>query len=214
MQFYTLFMYSIFYICGGLKLQALGKAVSTTSSRLRTSRKKAAGGEDGTPVEKPEDIKPLIIHKIGLRQGTPEKLVVNVEKLSFRPPSGIKLQTARRGKLFRAGNLHGRGGTRGMCRGGKAAVDDDSSVNVSDTKPDIISDDKVVTDDKMYNEWLVAQGLVGLSDDQPSHGSIGKLHEKVSDDKSQYNVSKSESEKKGSDIVIEDKVVESNNTSS
>ena len=30
----------------------------------------------------------------------------------------------------------------------------------------------------MYNEWVAAQGLVGLSDDQPSHGSICKLHEK------------------------------------
>ena len=56
------------------------------------------------------------------------------------------------------------------------------------------------------------QGLVSLSDDQPSHGSICKLHEKMSETESQDNVSKSQSENKASDIVIEDKVIDSDKT--
>ena len=55
-------------------------------------------------------------------------------------------------------------------------------------------------------------GPCQFSDDQPLHGSICKLHQKVSEDESQDNVSKSESENKASDFVIEDKVIESDNT--
>ena len=56
----------------------------------------------------------------------------------------------------------------GMCRGGQALVGDDSSVDVADVKPDIIGDDKIVTDNTTtYNEWIAVHGLVGLSDDQP-----------------------------------------------
>ena len=106
--------------------------MSTLSSQLRTSRKKLL--EDGTTVDKLEDIKPLIIHKIGLMLGTPEKLVVNLETLAFRPPTGVRLQAAKRGKPFRPENLHLWGENRGMCSGGKAAVEDNSSVDVEDVK--------------------------------------------------------------------------------
>ena len=155
-------MYSIFYICRGLKLPALNKAVSTTSSRLRTLGKKAAGGEGGTVVETLEDIKPLIIHKVGLRQGTPEKLVVNVETLSFRLPSGTRLQTAGRGKPLKPGNLCGRVENRGICRGGKGGVDDDSFVNVDDVKPDIKVDDTISTEDTKCNEWVAVCQMISL----------------------------------------------------
>ena len=92
-----------------------------------------------------------------------------------------------------------------MSRGGQAAADDDSSVDVADVKPDIIGDDKIVTDDTTtHNEWIAAQGLVSLSDDQPSHGSIHKIHKKMSETESQDNVSKSQS-----DVVTKDKVIDS-----
>ena len=52
-------------------------------------------------VQKPEeDHKPLIICTHGPVEGTPEKLVVDIETLSFQPASGQQLQTARRGKLL------------------------------------------------------------------------------------------------------------------
>ena len=100
-------MFSLFYICRGLKLPALKKAVSTTSSQMRTSPRKAACGEDGKDVQQPEDVKPLIIPKKGQVYGTPQKLVVNVETLTFRPVDGSRLQTARGGRPFTPGNLCG-----------------------------------------------------------------------------------------------------------
>ena len=42
-----------------------------------------------------EEIKPLIICKSGLVDGTPEKLVVDVKTLSFKPTLGGRLQTAK-----------------------------------------------------------------------------------------------------------------------
>ena len=49
-------------------------------------------------------------------EGTPEKLVVDIETLSFRPASGQQLQTAQRGKHFKPGNLRGWGRDRGVTK--------------------------------------------------------------------------------------------------
>ena len=49
-------MFSLFFICRGLKLSALKKAVSTTSSQMRTSKRKAACGEDGKDVQQLEEL--------------------------------------------------------------------------------------------------------------------------------------------------------------
>ena len=97
-------MFSLFYICRGLKLPAFKKAVSTTPSRMRTSKRKAACGEDQKDVQQPEDVKPLIVPREGQVYGTPQKLV---ETLTFRPVDGSRLQTARRGRPFTPGNLCG-----------------------------------------------------------------------------------------------------------
>ena len=108
-------MYFIFYTCGALKLP-FTKAVKTTS-RLRSTSRKKEGGEDGTVVQKlEEDPKPLIICTQGPVEGTPEKLVVNIETLSFRPAAGQQLQTARRGKPFKPANLCGQGGGKGEMK--------------------------------------------------------------------------------------------------
>ena len=77
-------MYFIFYTCRGLKLPALTKAVKATSARLRSASRKKDGGEEGMVVQKPEeDHKPLIICTQGPVEGTPEKLVVDIETLAF-----------------------------------------------------------------------------------------------------------------------------------
>ena len=124
-------MFSLFYICRGLKLPALKKAVSTTSSRMRTSKRKAACGEDRKDMQQLEDVKPLIVPREGQVYGTPQKLVVNVETLTFRPVDGSRLQTARRGRPFTPGNLHGGGRAKGIDRGvlqNEAAFKDKISV--------------------------------------------------------------------------------------
>ena len=54
-----------------------------TSSRMRTSKRKAASGEDRKDVQQLEDIKPLIVPREGQVYETPQKLVVNVETLTF-----------------------------------------------------------------------------------------------------------------------------------
>ena len=114
-------MISIFYICRELKLPALKKATTATSSRMRSSKNKnEMGGKEGKQItvkeEIKEEIKPLIIHKSGPVDGTPVKLVVDVETLSFKPILGGRLQTARRGVPFTPGNILGQG--RGRGRGG------------------------------------------------------------------------------------------------
>ena len=73
-------MYFIFCTCRGPKLPALTKVVKTTSSKLRSTSRKKEGGEDGMAIQKPEEYpKPLIICKKGPVEGTPEKLVVDIE---------------------------------------------------------------------------------------------------------------------------------------
>ena len=65
----------------------------------------------------------------------------------------------------------------------------------------------------MYNEWLAALGLVGLSGDQSAHGDICKLHEKHSERASAENISKSKNDEKvASDVVYEDKTIDNDNS--
>ena len=53
----------------------------------------------------------------------------------------------------------------------------DSSLDADNTL--VKGDDDIILDEKTtYNEWLAAQGLVRLSEDQPSEGEICKLHDK------------------------------------
>ena len=131
-----------------------------------------------------EDPKPLIICTQGPVEGTLEKLVVDIETLSFRPAAGQHLQTARRGKPFKPGNLHGLGGGRGVMKY-KPTVKE-SSLDADNII--VKGDDDIIVDEKTtYNEWLAAQGLVELSEDQPSEGEIHKLHDKGDKSESDYD---------------------------
>ena len=170
-------MISIFYICRELKLPALKKAMTATSSRMRSSKNKnEMGGKEGKRItveeEIKEKIKPLIIHKSGLVDGTPEKLVVDVETLSFKPILGGRLQTARRGVPFTPGNIRGWGRGRGGNRIWGAFINKEHVARTS--KGD---DEVIVEEGTTYNEWLATQGLIDLKSDQPKSGSIHKLHE-------------------------------------
>ena len=158
-------------------------------------------------MQQPEDVKPLIVPREGQVYETPQKLVVNVETLTFRPVDGSRLQTARRGRPFTPGNLHGGGWAKSIGRG-KISVDTD------DSEKDAIGNDNFVTDESTsYNEWLAAQGLVGLSGEQPAHGDIHKLHEKDCDEASAENICKFEmDEKVTSEVVNEDKTIDNDNT--
>ena len=190
MQCDTLLMSSIFYIFRGVKWPALNKAVAMATSRSRTSKRKQKE-EDKQQLTEDEDIKPLIvcknIKKLYIKKSEKE-LVVDVETLTFRPAEG-RLQTARRGRPFMPGNLHGH--HRGGGLGGGVAVGTSSEsigtileITVDDNTK---GDDAVKTDDSTnYNEWLAAQRLVGLSLDRPKEGDIRKLHEK--ENKSQDNI--------------------------
>ena len=86
-----------------------------------------------------------------------KQCVVDIETLSFRPASGQWLQTARRGKKFRPGNF-----TRKQWTGRAAGDRNNADVEL---------------DNAPYNEWLAAQGLLNLSEDQPKQGDIRKLRE-------------------------------------
>ena len=86
-----------------------------------------------------------------------KQCVVDIETLSFRPASGQQLQTARRGKKFTPGNF-----TRKQWTGRVAGNRNDADVELDNTP---------------YNEWLAAQGLLNLSEDQPKQGDIRKLRE-------------------------------------
>ena len=171
-------MISIFYICRGLKLPALKKAVTATSSRMRSSKNKnEMGGKEGKQItvkeEIKEEIKPLIIHKSGLVDGTPEKLVVDVETLSFKPVLGGRLQTARRGVPFTPGNIHGWGRGRGRDGNRTQGAFINKEAVASTAKGD---DEVIVEEGTTYNGWLATQGLIDLKSDQPKSGSIHKLH--------------------------------------
>ena len=48
-------------------------------------------------------------------------------------------------------------------------------------------DDIIVDEQTTYNEWLAAQGLVRLSEDQPSKGEMRKLHDKGDKLESDYD---------------------------
>ena len=96
--------------------------------------------------------------KVSIEQEIMEKqCVVDIETLSFRPASGQRLQTARRGKKFTPGNF-----TRKQWTGRVAGDRNDADVELDNTP---------------YNEWLAAQGLLNLSEDQPKQGDIRKLRE-------------------------------------
>ena len=135
------------------------------------------GGIEGKQITVKEEIKeeinPLIIHKSGPVDGTPEKLVVDMETLSFKPVLGGRLQTARRGVPFTPGNICGWG--RGRGRGGNRIQG--AFINKEDVASTSKGDDEVIVEEgTTYNEWLAAQGLIDLKSDQPKSGSIRKLH--------------------------------------
>ena len=155
-------------------------------------------------VQKPEeDIKPLIICKKGPLVGTPEKLVVDVETLSFRPPGDQKLQTARRGKPFKLGNLCGWGGGRGVTKY-KPTVQDRSLDE--DDKTLVKGDDDIIIDEKTtYNEWLAAQGLVSLTEDQLLQGEICKFYDKGNKSETEHeNENEAKSEVVSNETVKDD----------
>ena len=96
----------------------------------------------------------------------------------------------------------------------EAAFKDKISVDTDDSEKDVIGDDNIVTDESTsYNEWLAAQGLVGLSGEQPAHGDILKLHEKDCNEASAENICKFKmDEKVTSEVVNEDKTIDNDNT--
>ena len=131
-------------------------------------------GKEGKQITVKEEIKPLIIRKSGPVDGTPEKLFVDVETLSFKPVFGGRLQTARRGVPFTPGNICG--WARGRGRGGNRIQG--AFINKEDVASTSKGDDEVIVEEgTTYNEWLAAQGLIDLKSDQPKSGSIHKLHE-------------------------------------
>ena len=94
--------------------------------------------------------------------------VIDIETLTFRPASGGWLQMARRGRRFIPRNIRMKQWT------GK----------VKDTDLDSERGDADITiDNSPYNEWLAAQGLLCLSDDQPKEGDICNLHADSKKDK-------------------------------
>ena len=164
-----------------MNLPALKKAIVTATSRSRSSRGKQ-GGNNAKDKEEVEEIKPLIVHKKVEKahiKKSEKELVVDVETLSFRPADG-RLQTARRGRSFVPGNLHGccRGGGRGLGYKRSQNIESDDVISVDDESSGK-GDDEIETDDKTsYNEWLAAQGLVKLCADQLKQGDIRKLYDK------------------------------------
>ena len=101
-----------------------------------------------------------------------KQCVVDIETLSFRPASGQRLQTARRGKKFTPGNF-----TRKQWTGRVAGDRNDADVELDNTP---------------YNEWLAGQGLLNLSEDQPKQGDIHKLHEESKKKKESIHVAETD----------------------
>ena len=84
----------------------------------------------------------------------------------------------------------------------------DSSLD-EDDKTLVKGDDGIIIDEKItYNEWLAAQGLVGLSEDQPLQGEICKLHDKGNKSETEH-----ENENEAKTEVVSNKTVkdDSNN---
>ena len=115
-----------------------------------------------------------------------KELVVDIETLSFRPVTGQRLPTARRGQKFIPGNMPRKQWTgRVTPKGEKCNAD-------------------ITIYKSPYNEWLAAQGLLNLSEDQPKEGVICNLHKK--DEKNNQGDNKSD-EKTGDLIKEESKVM-------
>ena len=132
-----------------MNLPALKKAIVTATSRSRNSRGKQ-GGNNTKDKEEVEEIKPLIVRKKVEKahiKNSEKELVVDVETLSFRPADG-RLQTARRGRPFMPGNLHGhhRGGGRGSGYKHSQNIESDDAISVDDEGSGK-GDDEIETDD-------------------------------------------------------------------
>ena len=124
---YTLLNFLSFCICRTVKLPAVTKAVTPSSRQSGRSAKVTQACE--TVVEQvPESEHHEIRDK---------KLVIDLEALSFRPPVGQWLQTARRGEKFIPGNVARRWTGRVSAKG--------DEVHEIDASP--------------YNELLAAQSL-------------------------------------------------------
>ena len=78
--------------------------------------------------------------------------------------------------------MHGWDGGRGRMKykPKDSSLDADNILEKGD-------DDIIVDEQTTYNEWLAAQGLVRLSEDQPSKGEICKLHYKGDKLESDYD---------------------------
>ena len=149
-------------------ITAVTKGASGPSWRSRTPKETEAMG---TTV-KEEGIKTTKVSK-EMTEVEDRTCVVDIETLSFRPASGGRLQTARRGRRFIPGNIRMKQWT------GK----------VKDTDLDSERGDADITiDNSPYNEWLAAQGLLCLSDDQPEEGYISKLHADSKKDKNSDDI--------------------------
>ena len=109
--------------------------------------------------------------KVSVEQEIMEKqCVVDIETLSFRPASGQWLQTPRRGKKFAPGNF-----TRKQWTGRVAGDRNDADIELDNTP---------------YNEWLAAQDLLNLSEDQ--QGDILKLCEDSKKEKENIHVTETD----------------------
>ena len=94
--------------------------------------------------------------------------VIDIETLTFRPASGGWLQMARRGRRFIPGNIRIK-----QLTGKVKHTDLDSERGDAD----------ITIDNSPYNEWLAAQGLLCLYDNQPKEGYICNLHADFKKDK-------------------------------
>ena len=94
--------------------------------------------------------------------------VIDIETLTFRPASGGWLQMARRGRRFIPGNI-------GMKQWTQKVKDTDLDSEKGDAD--------ITIDNSLYNEWLAAQGILCLSDDQSKEGYICNLHADSKKDK-------------------------------
>ena len=129
-----------------MKLPALEKAVMQRKTRCAVKKEPLEDAPDIIEVYSDEESKKI-------KSSPPAKNVkVSLETLKFKPAAASPVircpQTARRGTGFYLGSMRGT-----------------SSGKTSDIK----------TENKTYNEFEVAQTLVGLKDAQPKSGNIHKL---------------------------------------
>ena len=149
-----------------MKLPALEKAVMQRKTRCDVKKEPLEDAPDIIEIDSDEETKNI--------KSSPhtKDVKVSLETLRLKPAATSLVirhpQTARRGA--------------GLCLGSMRAT---SSGKTSDNKTETAETSDIKTENKTYNEFEVAQTLVGLKDAQPKSGNICKLQsaEKKTEDK-------------------------------